>query len=224
MLMLENINMIDCGMTNCYVIRGRKGDILVDTGREEYRDHIETWLLNYNITLIILTHGHADHVQNAAYFSKLYNAPIMISPYDMRLARDNGCRPYYITNPLGRIMKKQLEMNMHIRMNRFDPAIFAEEGMDLEPYGIDGVIINLEGHTKGSVGILCKSSVGYDLYAGDAIMNTPLPMFPIISESPSKAKGSIERIITLASDRILCGHGNPIICGHKSYKLFIDRF
>ena len=126
MLMLENINMIDCGMTNCYVIRGRKGDILVDTGREEYRDHIETWLLNYNITLIVLTHGHSDHVQNAAYFSKLYNAPIMISPYDMRLARDNNCRPYYITNPIGRLFKNQTEMNMHIRMNRFDPAIYAE--------------------------------------------------------------------------------------------------
>ncbi|MBQ5332435.1 MAG: MBL fold metallo-hydrolase [Oscillospiraceae bacterium] len=224
MLMLENINMISCGMTNCFVIRGKKGDVLIDTGREEYRDHIETWLLNYNISLIILTHGHADHIQNADYFSKLYNSPIMISPYDMRLARDNTCRPYYITNPIGRIMKKQTEMNLHIRTNRFDPAIYAEEGMDLTPYGIDGVIINLEGHTKGSVGILCKSTVGYDLYAGDAIMNIPVPMLPMISESPKMARETMERIITLAPDRILCGHGDPIICGHKAYKLFIDRF
>lgn len=224
MLMLENINMIECGMTNCYVIRGSKGDVLVDTGREEYRDHIETWLLNYNITLIILTHGHAECVQNAAYFSKLYNAPIMISPYDMSIARNNGARPYYITNPLGLLMKRQLEMNAHIRMNRFEPAIFAEEGMDLNPYGINGVIINLEGHTKGSIGIFCKSSVGYDLYAGDAIVNTPLPMFPPTCESPAKAKEAMERIITISPDRILCGHGDPIICGHKPYKLFIDRF
>ena len=96
--------------------------------------------------------------------------------------------------------------------------------MDLNPYGINGVIMNLEGHTKGSIGIFCKSSVGYDLYAGDAIVNTPLPMFPPTCESPAKAKEAMERIITISPDRILCGHGDPIICGHKPYKLFIDRF
>lgn len=224
MIMYENINMIDCGMVNCYVIRGTKGDVLIDTGREEYRDHIETWLLNYNIKLIILTHGHADHIQNAGYFSRLYNAPIMISPYDMRLARDNSSRPYYITNPLGHLLKRENEMLMHMHMNRFDPKIYAEEGMDLSPYGIDGVIVDLQGHTKGSIGVLCKSSVGFDLYAGDAVMNPGFPMFPMTAESPGKARRAIERIITLSPDRILPGHGKPICCGEKSYKLFIDRF
>ncbi|MBP1547979.1 MAG: MBL fold metallo-hydrolase [Oscillospiraceae bacterium] len=224
MIMLENINLIDCGFTNCFVIRGEKGDILVDTGREEYRDHIETWLLNYSITLIILTHGHADHIANAAYFSELYNAPVMISPYDMRLARDNTCRPYYITNPLGHIMKNRTEMTMHTHITKFSPTIYAEEGMDLSPYGIDGVIVDLQGHTRGSIGILCKSCAGYDLYAGDAVMNIPVPSMPMICESPKKARETMERIITLAPDRILCGHGSPIICGQKSHRLFIDRF
>ena len=224
MIMYENINMISCGMVNCYVIRGEKGDVLIDTGREEYRDHIETWLMNYNISLIILTHGHADHIQNAGYFSKLYNAPVMISPYDMRIARDNKARPYYITTPIGRLMKKQTEMTMHLHMNRFEPSIFADEGMDLSPYGIDGVIISLEGHTKGSIGVLCKSSVGYDLYAGDAVMNVAVPMFPMIAESPKMAKTAIERIVTLSPDRILPGHGNPVCKGDTAYRLFIDRF
>ncbi len=224
MIMYENLNLCECGGVCCYVIRGEKGDILVDTGREEYRDHLETWLLNYNIKLIILTHGHADHIQNAGYFSELYDAPIIVSPYDMRLARDNTSRPYYITNPLGRLFKRQTEMTMHMHMNRFDPKIYAEEGMDLSPYGIDGIIISLEGHTKGSIGVLCKSSVGFDLYAGDAVMNVGTPMFPMICESPAKARQSIERIITLAPDRIMPGHGVPIYCGGKAYKSFIDRF
>ncbi len=224
MIMYENINMICCGMVNCYVIRGEKGDVLIDTGREEYRDHIETWLLNYNVKLIILTHGHADHIQNAGYFSELYDAPVMISPYDMRIARDNTARQHYITNPLGHILRKENEMVMHMHMNRFNPKIFADEGMDLSPYGIDGIIVNLEGHTKGSIGILCRSSVGFDLYAGDAIMNVPVPMFPMTAESPAHARESIERIITLSPDRIMPGHGNPICKGDKSYKLLIDRF
>lgn len=225
MLMNENINMISCMNESCYVIRGDKGDVLIDTGREEYRDHIETWLMSYDIRLIILTHGHCSQIQNAGYFSRLYNAPVMISPYDMRIARDNGARPFYITNPLGHILKKQNDRIKHMHMNHFEPRIYAEEGMDLSPYGIDGVIIGLEGHTKGSIGILCRSCAGYDLYCGDAIMNVySLPMFPMTAESPAKAKESIERIITLSPDRIMPGHGMPICCGDKAYRAFIDRF
>ena len=222
--MYENINMISCGMVNCYIVRGEKGDILIDTGLETYRDHIETWLLNYNVKLIILTHGHAENIQNAGYFSELYGAPIMISPYDMRIARDNSARKSYITNPLGRLMRGRDEMLSHMHMNRFEPKIYAEEGMDLREYGIDGVIVSLEGHTRGSLGVFCKSSVGFDLYAGDALVNMPVPMFPMTAESPYGARCSIERIITLSPDRIMCTRGKPICCGDRSYKMFIDRF
>lgn len=224
MIMYENINLITCGGVSCYIIRGEKGDVLIDTGREEYRDHIETWLLNYNVTMIILTHGHGEQIQNAGYFSELYNAPIMISPYDMTIARDNSARDHYITNPIGRLMKRRTEMDRQLHMNHFEPKIFAEEGMDLKPYGIDGTIISLEGHTKGSIGILCKSSVGYDLYAGDAVMNVGMPLFPSTSESPLMAKASLEKMITLAPDRILPSHGKPICLGDKFYKLFVEKF
>ena len=215
--------MIECGGVSCYIVKGKNGDVLIDTGREQYRDHIETWLMNYNVKLIILTHGHASQVQNAAYFSKLYNAPIMASPLDMSLVSDSSSRPYYITNPWGHILKKRKDMNMRMHMNSFEPDICVEEGTDLSPYGIDGVIVNLEGHTRGSIGVLCKSSVGYDLYAGDAVANLPFHMFPMTAESPLRAREAIERIIDLAPDRILVSHGKPICCGDRSYKLFIDR-
>ena len=63
----NNVNLIKCDNINCYVIRGNKGDVLIDTGLKKYRNEIETWLLNYDIKLIALTHGHNDHIENAAY-------------------------------------------------------------------------------------------------------------------------------------------------------------
>lgn len=224
MIMYENIHMSSCSGVNCYVLRGSEGDVLIDTGRERNRKDIEVWLMNYNIRLIILTHGHADSIQNAGYFSELFDAPIMVSPYDMRIARENGSRPYYITNPAGYIFKSKIKSDELTPMNYFEPKIYAEEGMDLMQYGIDGVIVNLEGHTKGSLGVLHKSSVGVDLYAGDAVSTIPMPMFPATAESPLRAKETIEKIITLSPDRIFTSHGKPICCGDKSYKLFIDRF
>lgn len=75
MIMYENLNMIECGGVSCYIVKGKNGDVLIDTGREQYRDHIETWLMNYNVKLIILTHGHASQVQNAAYFQSCTTLP-----------------------------------------------------------------------------------------------------------------------------------------------------
>lgn len=226
MVLWKNLSMISCGMTNCWIIRGSRGDILIDTGLEEYRSRIELWLQSYgyNVSLIILTHGHADHIQNAAYFSRKYGAPIMISPYDMRLARDNASRHYYITSLSGWVMRNRCKRNMRLVCDRFEPDIFAEDGMDLSPYGIEGTVVSLEGHTKGSIGVLHNSSYGRDLYVGDAVCCCPIPSYPMICESPAAARRSIERIITIAPDRILSGHGGPVCCGDKKYELFAGRF
>ena len=40
MIMYENLNMIECGGVSCYIVKGKNGDVLIDTGREQYRDHI----------------------------------------------------------------------------------------------------------------------------------------------------------------------------------------
>lgn len=222
MIMYENLNMISCGNVNCYVIRGKRGDVLIDTGFEKYRDYIETWLLNYKIKLIILTHGHVDHIQNAEYFSRLCSAPVMMSSGDIPLSRDNSCRHKYITTLSGYLLEAAKTKN--ISADPFDVTYPVTGEMSLSEYGIDGRIISLEGHTRGSLGVLCKSSVGYDLYAGDAVFNSPFPMFPMTAESPRRARESIEKIIGLAPDRILPGHGKPIVCGTRAYQMFIGRF
>ena len=228
MVMHKGLNMITCGLDNCYVIRGSKGDVLIDTGAEERRREIEAWLGGFDVRLIILTHGHNDHIGNAAYFSELYHAPIMISPYDLRLARDNCCREYF-TMPhwgmtsLGRIIRRENELCMHRQATWFDPKIFAVDGMSLAPYGIDGQIIDLEGHTKGSVGVLCRGEFGLDIYAGDAVMNVLSPSLPMTAESPRRARLTLRSISRLLPERILCGHGEPICRGSKGYGKLLDN-
>lgn len=210
MVIHKGLNMMTCGGNNCYVVRGSKGDILIDTGAAADRFEIEAWLRGFDIRLIILTHGHNDHIGNAAYFSKLFGAPVMIDPYDMRLARDNLCREYFTLTLSGRLSGKRLRREMSERAEKFDPKIFAVDGMDLSPYGIDGRTVNLEGHTKGSMGVLCRGEFGYDLYAGDAVMNISSPSLPVTAESPRRARETLRHIDRLCPERILCGHGEPI--------------
>ena len=54
-------------------IKGKDGDILIDTGFICMKRAIKRWLNNFNIKLIILTHAHVDHIWNASYIKKMYN-------------------------------------------------------------------------------------------------------------------------------------------------------
>lgn len=212
--------MITCGFGNCYVIRGKRGDILIDTCTKEYRGEIETWLHNYDIRLIVLTHGHNDHIGNAAYFSKLYGADVAMCVYDMKLARDNSIHKLFSIGAAGKILaaasKKSIEKT---RAENFGIDIFLDDGMPLgEEFGADCTAVKLDGHTKGSYGVLC----GSDLYVGDAAMNFIKPSFPLICESPKAARKSLERIRALNPKRIFFGHGKPIESGTEEYrKMFV---
>ena len=51
---------------NLYVIKGKNGDILIDTGFIGIKRPLKRWLNQFNIKLVILTHAHVDHTWNAA--------------------------------------------------------------------------------------------------------------------------------------------------------------
>lgn len=212
---LDNVNLINCDNTNCYIIRGTDGDILVDTGIPKYRDEIETWLLNYNVKLIVLTHGHNDHIGNAAYFSELYGAPIAMSKDDELLAEDNLCRHFYSVGAAGKVVAALSKKPMSNRSELFEVNIYLEDGMELgKDFGADCKAIRLDGHTKGSFGFMN----GTDLYLGDAAMNYLKPSFPLICESPKAARASLEKIKKLKTKRIFFGHGEPIETNSAEYR------
>lgn len=212
---LDNVNLINCDNTNCYIIRGADGDILVDTGIPKYRDEIETWLLNYNVKLIVLTHGHNDHIGNAAYFSELYGAPIAMSREDEFLAENNLCRKFYSVGATGKLVAALSKKSMSKRSELFEVSIYLEDGMKLgEDFGADCKAVKLDGHTKGSFGFIS----GTDLYLGDAAMNYISPSFPAICESPKAARASLEKIKAFKTERIFFGHGSPIETNSASYR------
>lgn len=218
----ENVNMINCGNTNCYVIRGDGGDILIDTGTERYRSEIEMWLLNYNIKMIILTHGHNDHIGNAAYFSSLFGAGIYMSKADYSLTKDNMSRKIYKSGLMGRVVAKMSEGIMEQKAEPFYVTMFIDDGDTIgADIGAPVYIIGLGGHTKGSVGVVN----GDDLYCGDAVINMGRLTFPAICESPKASRQSIDMIGRLRPRRIFFGHGEPIETkDNKEYRDLFSKY
>lgn len=221
----KNLNMFSSVYGNCYVIRCIDGDVLIDTGDIRCRDEIEVWLMNYDIKLIMLTHGHNDHIGNAAYFADLYDVPVAMSKYDIPLIKDNKCRKIYTMNGFGAVGTPFRNICQKTKAEHFKPDILLEDRMRLSDLNVDGIlmssrIISLDGHTRGSIGILD----GRDLYCGDALVNYPLSLEPVYAESPKAAIQTMKKIAAIAPLRIFTGHGEPIVRGDKKYRKFLEKY
>lgn len=222
------INMIECDNVRCYVLRGISGDVLIDTGLKKYRDEIETWLLNFNIKLIVLTSGRFFASENAAYFAKLYNAKIAMSEYDIPKNNDNPLlnydNPYYVINKLAYSHNRKKRVSLQER-EAFVPDILVSDGMRLCDLGVkdilsDAKIISLEGYTRGSIGIINSN----DIYVGAAVGDSLYGFWCNVAESPKRAKLALEKIAALQCDRIFPLASKPLVKEENDYYKFIRKF
>ena len=90
---MSRIKRVHCGDVNCHLVQGEQGAILVDTGRAGYGEKLLPLCRQWDVRLIVLTHGHLDHVQNAAFLSQQLEVPIAMHRSDLELLEDNDCQP-----------------------------------------------------------------------------------------------------------------------------------
>ncbi|TCL57004.1 glyoxylase-like metal-dependent hydrolase (beta-lactamase superfamily II) [Kineothrix alysoides] len=205
---MSAIHKISGGNVNCYIIFNGNNAILVDTGREKYKRRVLEACRRFNIRLIVLTHGHMDHCQNAVYLAEALHAPIAISKKDMNLIPDNMKQPLTARGFLGkiilRISAKSFESDT---LSEFKPTIYLKEGYDLSEYGINAKVVELAGHTEGSIGVDVD---GDKLIVGDALMNMFYPTVSMLYTNREQMLQSAKRIGELGKRKIYFGHGRPI--------------
>lgn len=201
------IHRIICGNVNCYVLEENGNAVLVDTGKTEHRKELEEKLCGFPIKLIVLTHAHFDHCQNADYFSKLFHVPIAMNRKDTDLIQDQMNEELSAKTIPGRIVLKVSLASFRKVAMKFVPSIFLEDGDRLEQYGISARVISLPGHTKGSVGIDCGEA---GVIVGDALMNMFYPTVSMLYGDRSRMLQSAEKITRLGNVLVYFGHGKPV--------------
>ena len=70
---------------NCYLVRSGDSAILVDTASGESYDKVLEECSKVNLKLIVLTHPHFDHAENAAKLAAHFNVPVAFHEADEKI-------------------------------------------------------------------------------------------------------------------------------------------
>jgi glyoxylase-like metal-dependent hydrolase (beta-lactamase superfamily II) len=195
---------------NCYLVRVSNGFILIDTGRNNKRNVIEKELESAdcrpgNLKLIVLTHGDFDHCGNAAYLRKKFGSQIAMHKDDSGMV-ENG-------DMLWNRNKQNILIRIVFRLffrlsesDRFKPDLYVDGGYNFSEYGLDAKVLEIPGHSKGSIGILTTSG---ELFCGDLLANIGKPDIWSIIDDSNAAYASVEKLKSLQINTVFPGHGQP---------------
>jgi hydroxyacylglutathione hydrolase len=196
---------------NSYLIETETGYFLIDTGIKKKRDQLEREIQEAgcrpgDLKLIIITHGHIDHVGNATYLRDRYEAKIAMHRGDSGMVESGDMfvdtRGGVMIGLVGALMKI-LGLSDY---ERFTPDIYLEDGQDLSTYGLDAAVIHTPGHSEGSI---CIHTAEGDLFCGDLFNNTKKPEKASLIQDPDKLEASVEKLRALEIKTVYPGHGKP---------------
>jgi hydroxyacylglutathione hydrolase len=203
--------------SECYLIRG-EGSILIDAGAPNKAKGIVKALERLavqpgEIQLIVITHGHWDHIGSAKEIQELTGAKIAMHRAEMeRLETPLKLLPPGVT-PWGRVVVGVAAMLMpfvHIPAAGVD-VVLGDEPLSLAAYGIPGKVSYTPGHTMGSVSVLLDTG---DALVGDLAMNGfPLrlgPGLPSAAEDMQRVKESWRLLLEEGVETVYPGHGKPL--------------
>jgi len=195
---------------NCYLVRTGNGYILIDTGRTNKRKLIEKELESAgchpgNLKLIVLTHGDFDHSGNAAYLRKKFGTQIAMHKDDSGMVEHgdmlwNRSKQNILTRTIFKLFFKLS------KSDRFKPDLRIDENYVFSENGFDAKVLEIPGHSQGSIGILTSSG---ELFCGDLLANVKKPDIWSIIDNSDAAHASIEKLKKLQISTVFPGHGQP---------------
>lgn len=214
--MSVDIISISLGFDQCYVLKG-EGIVVVDSGEPQkgavFARTLEKKEISlHDVRLVILTHGHWDHIGSAAEIKSLTGASLAMHKAEVHWL-ENSLKPL----PPGITVWGRIFIMLHslflpfikIPPSRVD-LVLDDNGLLLADYGIPGRVVYTPGHSSGSVSVLLDTG---EAFVGDLAINKfPLcisPRLPIFAEDPSELISSWKKLIKQGASTIYPAHGKP---------------
>ncbi len=188
--------------------------IVVDTGLPESGKVIlqkleRAGIAPKDVSLILLTHHHPDHVGSTRELSEHLQAPVAIHSLDADNLQSGAVGSSRPIGWQGKLMA-QTPMYKNAYMPRIRPDLLLTDGYDLTPYGVAGKVVHTPGHTPGHSSVVLSSG---EVVAGDALSGNLLfhtqPSHPPFHDDLPTALKSVEALLSLQPTRFYVGHGGP---------------
>jgi len=205
LLLGERVVVVDTGPPD----RGQRGDAvrraLAEAGRRPE-----------DVSLIVATHAHPDHVGNAAALRAWTGAPIAADPNELACFEGRERAAATPTGLAGRLFR--LTPLPHERFAAFTPDILVDADFDLRNFGVAADLHRCGGHTPGSLAVHVPSSgelLAIDLVAGGigigGIALHGRVIEPPFHEDRAAVHGALSKLLELGDvETIHVCHGGPL--------------
>jgi hydroxyacylglutathione hydrolase len=214
--MSAEIHKLSLGVCNCYLVK-EDGLILIDAGPpnqvSKLRMELQTLSINpENISLLLLTHGHSDHIGSVNAVKALTHCKVAINHREKEWVEQALRQTPPGIGLWGTIMvtlMRTMTPFMKFPASSVDIALEDREFI-LNPFGINGKVLYTPGHTSGSMSVLLDTG---EAFVGDLVMNG-LPMrigpgMPIFGDDRDTVKASWKLLLDNGAKWIYPSHGNP---------------
>ena len=210
---------VSLGFVKAFLVRGRK-TIVVDAGMRGSGKKILAALERLgvkprSVSLILLTHGHRDHIGGVSELAAALKCPVAIQAADADALR-TGIQP--ATTAVGPMLGFAMAIAGEERKAKgrpslppFKPDVVFKRTLDLAPYGVAGTVESTPGHTPGSVTIYLgngEAIIG-DLLRG-SLAAASTPRYPYVAEDLTEVRRSIGRLLDRKPSKIWASHGGPL--------------
>jgi hydroxyacylglutathione hydrolase len=210
------IHAFKLGANWCYLIQGDK-IVMIDGG---FPRRTKGFLAALNklsirpddIKLVILTHGHWDHIGLVKIIKNITGAKVALHSNE-REWLEKSIKPM---PPAVTVWDRFLAGIMATFLPWIDiPAaevdiILEGRAFSLVEYGIPGRILPTPGHSSGSVSVLLETG---DAFVGDLAMNLwplrPGPGLPIFVEDIRQVRASWRLLLNEGMKKVFPAHGKP---------------
>ena len=198
---------------NTYLLKTEGGCFLIDAGIAKKRTQLESELRGAgckqgDLKLIIITHGHLDHVGNASYLRDTFGSKVAMHRGDCGMVESGDMfadtRGGVLIGLVGFVMKI-LGLSDY---ERFTPDVLLEDNQDLSALGLDATVVHVPGHSDGSIGVL---TAGGDFFCGDLLVNTDKPSMNTLIDEQVEYDASVGRLKALMINTVYPGHGKPFL-------------
>ena len=205
MKIAEGVHQVDGVNCNVYLVEDGNKLTLIDTGLPRSDKKIEKYIENLGrkpteVSTIVLTHFHIDHVGSAKKMKELTSAKVAVHEADADYVAKKRAPP----KPKNLMMKA---LGSVVKAAPVDIDIVLKDGDKVGRL----VVIHTPGHSEGSISLL--DTERKVMFVGDAVrfidgkVQGPPPRF---TPDEAKAKESIGKISTFDFNIMLSGHGQPL--------------